>query len=158
MTNSFQYGIDRLTITNVLEIASGKLKAQLSDAAIQKINASQQHVQQIVANNQTVYGITTGFGALSNTKISEEDTRTLQHKILQSHSVGVGESVADEIVRLMMVTKVHALAQGYAVYELGRNKRSLIHLSDLINSENVRVVKRRGGIGHLLEAKQSVFA
>ena len=109
--HEFKYGIDTLTVKLALDIASGKVKAVLSREAIEKIRISQQYVKEIVANNRTVYGINTGFGILANTSISEEDTSTLQHKILQSHSVGVGESIPLEIAKLMMITKVHALTQ-----------------------------------------------
>src|SRR5689334_6886551 len=110
----FNYGIDTLTIGKTIDIASGKLKAGLNDAAVKKIQASRKHVQEIVANNKTVYGINTGFGILANTKISEEDTATLQHKILQSHSVGVGEAIPPEIAKIMLITKMQALAQGFS--------------------------------------------
>ena len=99
---NFEFGIDHLTVDKVVSIANRDLHAGLSAAAVQKINQSQQHVQQIVKNGETVYGINTGFGALSNKKISERDTRELQHKILQSHSVGVGEAVPSEIARLSL--------------------------------------------------------
>ena len=75
-------------------------------------------MQEIVANDTTVYGINTGFGILSNTKISAADTQTLQHKILQSHSVGVGDPIPAEVAKLMLITKVHALAQGFSGVQL----------------------------------------
>ena len=83
MSNPFRYGTDQLTVEKTIAIASGKLKAVLSEEAIKKIKASQQYVQQIVAENKTVYGVNTGFGILANTPISKEDTATLQYKILQ---------------------------------------------------------------------------
>src|ERR1043165_2404882 len=102
MPEIFKYGIDNLTIGKTIAIASGKLKAELSDAGVKKIIASYKQVEKIVANNNTVYGINTGFGILSNTKISEEDTATLQHKLLESHSVGVGDPIPLEIARIML--------------------------------------------------------
>ena len=108
----FNYGIDELSVSQALLIAAGKIKGVLNAAGVQRINTSQQYVQQIVENDNTVYGINTGFGILSNTKISAADTRTLQHKILQSHSVGVGDPIPAEVAKLMLITKVHALAQG----------------------------------------------
>src|ERR1700689_674845 len=114
MSVSFNYGIEDLTIAKTIALANGSLKGYLSADAIEKINNSQQHVKNIVENNTTIYGVNTGFGILANTKISEEDTRTLQHKILQSHSVGVGDPIAVEVAKIMLITKVHALAQGYS--------------------------------------------
>ena len=48
------------------------------------------------------------YGILANTAISKEDTATLQYKILQSHSVGVGDPIPVEVAKLMLITKVHA--------------------------------------------------
>ena len=140
---NFEFGIDHLTVGKVVSIANRDLHAGLSAAAVQKINQSQQHVQQIVKNAETVYGINTGFGALSNKKISERDTRELQHKILQSHSVGVGEAVPSEIARLMLLTKVHALAQGYSGVQLSTIERILWH----IENDVIPVVPEKGSVG-----------
>ena len=102
-----------------MQLPPVKLKAVLNEAAIKKIRTSQQYVQQIVKDNKTVYGINTGFGILANTAISEEDTATLQYKILQSHSVGVGDPIPAEVAKIMLITKVHALAQGYSGCAVG---------------------------------------
>jgi histidine ammonia-lyase len=114
MPEKFNYGIDTLTIRNAIALANGRLKGIINAEASKKIYESHDHVKQIIENNKTVYGINTGFGILANTKISEADTATLQYKILQSHSVGVGDPIPVEVAKLMMITKVHALAQGYS--------------------------------------------
>ncbi len=143
MNMTFNYGIDHLTVQQAIGIASGKIKAVLNKEAIAKINASQQHVQQIVNNDTTVYGINTGFGILSNTKISAADTQTLQHKILQSHSVGVGEPILPEVAKLMMITKVQALAQGYSGVQLTTLQRIIWH----IENDILPVVPEKGSVG-----------
>jgi histidine ammonia-lyase len=143
MANQFNYGIDRLTTAKAIEITSEKLKASLSDSSIKKIQSSQERVQQIVGNNKTVYGVNTGFGILANTKISEEDTVTLQYKILQSHSVGVGEAIPVENSKLMLITKVHALAQGYSGVRLETLQRILWH----IENDVIPVVPEKGSVG-----------
>src|SRR5688572_29871185 len=91
MPEIFNYGIDKLTVGIAIALANGKCKGIISGEAAKKIEDSRDHVKQIVENNKTVYGINTGFGILANTKISVEDTATLQYKILESHSVGVGD-------------------------------------------------------------------
>src|SRR5215831_10008663 len=128
MSQSFNYGLDVLSTEKAIDIATGRLKGVLNGEAIQKINASQQHVQKIVEKGKTVYGINTGFGILANSKISEEDTATLQYKILQSHSVGVGDIIPAEVARLMLITKVHALAQGYSGVQLSTIERICWHI------------------------------
>jgi histidine ammonia-lyase len=141
--NSFLYGMERLGVDQVLQIASQKVRGVLGTEARQKVERSFQQVQQIVANNQTVYGITTGFGILANTKISEEDTRLLQHKILQSHSVGVGDAIPVEVARLMLITKVHALSQGFSGVQIGTLERIIWHIENNI----IPVVPDKGSVG-----------
>src|SRR6186713_2523277 len=119
MPEKFNYGIDTLTIGNAIALANGKLKGVINADASKKIHESHDHVKQIIENNKTVYGINTGFGILANTLISEEDTLTLQYKILQSHSVGVGSPVPVPIAKMMLITKAHALAKGYSGIQYG---------------------------------------
>jgi histidine ammonia-lyase len=143
MLTHFNYGTDHLTVGNVVAIAAGKTKAILNDKVIKQVKASQQYVQQIVADNKTVYGVNTGFGILANTKISEEDTAILQHKILQSHSVGVGDSIPAEVAKIMLITKVHALAQGYSGVQLSTLERIIWH----IENDIIPVVPEKGSVG-----------
>lgn len=140
---SFNYGIDRLTVEKTVAIAAGTLKAILNEQAIQKVKTSEQHVQQIVADKKTVYGINTGFGILAGTSISAVDTRTLQHKILQSHSVGVGNPIPIEIAKIMLITKVHSLAQGYSGVQLQTLQRITWH----IEQDIIPVVPEKGSVG-----------
>lgn len=143
MSETFHYGIDWLTTGKALAIASGKLKAVLNDAAIKKIHDSSARVEQIVKNNKTVYGVNTGFGILANTTISREDTATLQHKLLESHSVGVGDAIPAEIAKLMLIAKVHALAQGYSGVRLSTVERIIWH----IENDVIPVVPEKGSVG-----------
>lgn len=143
MNKNFFYGNDKLTVQKAVSLAEGSLQGILNDAAKQKIKASQQHVQQMVDEGKTVYGVTTGFGILANTKINEEDAATLQYKILQSHSVGVGDAIPMEIAKLMLITKVHALAQGFSGVQLQTIERILWHIENNI----IPVVPEKGSVG-----------
>lgn len=143
MNNIFHYGKDVLTVGKTIALAKGEMIGMLAPDVIEKIKTSEQYVQNIVANNKTVYGINTGFGILVNTKISEEDTATLQHKILQSHSVGVGEVISFEIAKIMMITKVQALAQGFSGVQLQTMERILWH----IENDVIPVVPEKGSVG-----------
>ena len=143
MPENFHYGIDELTTGKVVAIAAGKINGWLSEQAIGKIKASQESVQQIVDEGRTVYGVNTGFGILANTAISKEDTATLQYKILQSHSVGIGDPIPIEIAKLMLITKVHALAQGYSGVQLSTLERIIWH----IENDVIPVVPEKGSVG-----------
>lgn len=143
MPSTFNYGTGQLTIDIALQLADGTCKGQFSADSISRIKKSQQDVADIVAQDLTVYGINTGFGILANTRISEEDTSTLQHKILESHSVGVGDAVPVEIARLMLVTKVHALAKGHS----GVRLETLERIAWLIDNNITPIVPEKGSVG-----------
>ena len=142
-SNSFFYGSGQLTVEQAIGIGLGKIKADLNQATIDRIRQSQSYVAEMTAANRTVYGVTTGFGILANKKISEEDTATLQYKILQSHSVGVGDPIPVEVARLMLITKVHALARGFSGVQLSTIERIIWH----IDHDVIPVVPEKGSVG-----------
>jgi histidine ammonia-lyase len=61
-----------------------------------------------------VYGVNTGFGALSETRISAADIRQLQQNLVRSHSTGVGPDLGVAQVRGMMLLRAQVLALGYS--------------------------------------------
>lgn len=143
MPTEFHYGTDKLTVSIALEIAAGRCKGVLSEHAVKRVRQAEEEVQRIVREGKTIYGINTGFGILSNTIISKEDTATLQHKILQSHSVGVGDPIPVEIAKLMLITKVHSLAKGHSGVQLATLERIIWH----IDQDLIPVVPEKGSVG-----------
>lgn len=140
---TFEYGTGHLTVQTAVALALENVKGTISENAEQTIAQSATRVAQIVADQQTVYGINTGFGALANTKISDSDTQLLQHKILQSHSVGVGAPISIFLSKLMLITKLHALAKGYSGVQLQTLRRIQWH----IENDLIPVVPEKGSVG-----------
>lgn len=124
----FHFGEDRLTAGIALKLASGNLKGGLRPETRQRIRESAETVSRIVGKGAPVYGINTGFGPLCTTRISKAQTRELQVNILKSHSVGVGDPISEELSRLMLVLKAHALAKGYSGISETTLERILWHL------------------------------
>jgi len=143
MNDSFQYGTGQLTVADTMALARGFKKGSFSPTAVDNIRTSQEHVKTIAENNTTVYGVNTGFGILANTRISQDNLVTLQHKILQSHSVGVGDPVPALITKIMLITKMHALAQGYSGVPLETLERIAWH----IDNDVLPVVPEKGSVG-----------
>jgi histidine ammonia-lyase len=112
--NFFYYGKSRMTASAALDLCRGKITGLIDKDTRNRIGKSHQEVLKIVDTGKIVYGINTGFGSLCQTIISREDTAKLQENLLRSHSVGVGETVPDEIVRLMLILKVHSLCFGFS--------------------------------------------
>ncbi|MDO6444893.1 histidine ammonia-lyase [Colwellia sp. 1_MG-2023] len=140
---TFKYGVDRLNLDIVNDIANGNIKAELCQEALDKINTSRQRVEKMAASDKAVYGINTGFGPLCDTQISPEDTNLLQKNLLITHAVGVGEPIAKEISKLMLITKVHALSQGFSGIRLETVERMLA----FIELDLIPVVPEQGSVG-----------
>ncbi|MCV6628912.1 MAG: histidine ammonia-lyase [Flavobacteriaceae bacterium] len=140
---TFYYGQDRLHAKLALDIARGLVKAEVNTDIRNKVAANKAIVDEIVAEKKTVYGINTGFGSLCTTTISEEDTKTLQSNILQSHSVGVGEPIATETAKLMLILKLQSLCQGHSGIALDTIDRILW----MIENDCIPVVPSQGSVG-----------
>lgn len=140
---TFRYGVDRLNLDIVNGIADGSIKAELCEEALDKINASRRNVDIIAASDKAVYGINTGFGPLCDTQISPEETHLLQKNLLITHAVGVGEPIAKPISKLMLITKVHALSQGYSGIRMEVVQRMLT----FIELDLIPVVPEQGSVG-----------
>ena len=87
------------------------LTVKLGTQAKRRIVESSELIDDVVAQGDTVYGVNTGFGQLANVRISDDELSHLQENLVRSHAVGVGEDLDDEVVRLVMLMKVIALAE-----------------------------------------------
>jgi histidine ammonia-lyase len=85
---------------------------QLDPACRVAITDSAAAVARILARNQPIYGINTGFGKLASVKIGDADLATLQRNIVLSHAAGVGKPMPVSVARLMMALKLASLARG----------------------------------------------
>lgn len=141
--NIFLLGLDKLSIAKLFQILHGELQLKLSDEAIKKITKSQKCVEKIVKDERVTYGVNTGFGSLCDQIISQKDVSTLQSNLLKSHAVGVGKSIPNQIAKLMLIIKAHALAQGFSGVSLATIKRILWH----IENDIIPVVPEKGSVG-----------
>lgn len=143
LIDMFKYGEDHLTVGLLLSIINGELRAEISTKARDRIIKSHKVVIETAKKEKAVYGINTGFGPLCDTIISKEDTTELQRKILLSHSVGVGSPIDKDLSKLMLILKVHSLAQGYSGISMTVLERILWH----IDNDIIPVVPEQGSVG-----------
>lgn len=139
----FRYGTDQLTIDKAMALTLGRLHGALSAKERHKIDRSESYVKDIVNHNEVVYGINTGFGPLCDTIITPQDTANLQHNLLKSHAVGVGNPIPQSIAKTMMVIKAQALAQGYSGVQL----RTLERIIWMAEQDIIPVVPEQGSVG-----------
>lgn len=140
---TFNYGQDNLTAATALKLARKEIKGALSPGTSEKIKKSAEAVAQIAQGEVAVYGINTGFGPLCTSRISAQDTTTLQENLLKSHAVGLGERIPEELSRLMLVLKTHALAQGFS----GIRMETLERILWMLENDVIPVVPEQGSVG-----------
>jgi histidine ammonia-lyase len=104
----------QLTLAQLRRIWREAVPLQLAPSAYQTIDASAATVRQIVERGAPAYGINTGFGKLAKTHIPHEQLEQLQRNLILSHAVGSGELLADQVLRLILATKIASLARGYS--------------------------------------------
>jgi histidine ammonia-lyase len=140
----------KLTIDNQL-VTLGELRqawlepvtVDLGPEAQRRIAESREMIEDVVAHGDTVYGVNTGFGQLASVRISDDELVHLQENLVRSHAVGVGEDLDDDIVRLIMLMKVIALAEGFS----GVRSELVQSLCDLLNHEIYPCIPSRGSVG-----------
>jgi len=136
-------GIDGMTLADLVAAARYGAKIKLAPESEKKIRQTRKLVDQWVAEGKTIYGVTTGFGALSDVAISRKDTRQLQKNILMSHAAGVGRPLDEETVRAIMALRVKDLARGHS----GIRLETVEHLIALLNWGVYPVVPEKGSVG-----------
>lgn len=139
----FNYGKDHLTASIAISIMKGNTEAVIDQTTRSQIDASYKIVAELAAGNKAVYGINTGFGPLCNTRIDGQNTSKLQRNILISHSVGVGAPIENEIAKLMLILKVHALSKAYSGISLEILDRIIWH----IENDVIPIVPEKGSVG-----------
>jgi len=136
-------GIDGLTLEQLVAIARNGANVQLAVAAAKRISAARNLIDGWIRQGKTIYGVTTGFGALSDVAISGKDTSLLQKNILRSHAAGVGDPIPVETVRAAMALRIKDLARGHS----GIRLKTTRHLIKLLNENIVPVVPAKGSVG-----------
>ena len=139
----FKYGIEQLSVDKVIAIAKGELKAVLTDEAISKVNECRRKVNVMAEGFNAVYGVNTGFGPLCDVQITPEETSKLQENLLITHAVGVGNPIDKQLSKIMMITKVHALCQGFSGIRLEVIERIIY----FIENDLLPVVPEQGSVG-----------
>ncbi|MBD3896267.1 histidine ammonia-lyase [Halomonas sp. ML-15] len=133
----------KMTLAQARQVFEAPIPVSLPDSANAAIQQAVDCVNQVVADDRTVYGINTGFGLLAQTRIAHEHLEDLQRSLVLSHSTGVGAPMDDALVRLIMVLKVNSLARGFS----GIRRDVLDALIALINAEVYPHIPLKGSVG-----------
>jgi histidine ammonia-lyase len=136
-------GFDGLSVADVVAIAREGATVALSRGAVKRLTETRKLVDRWVKDERRIYGVTTGFGALSDVAISGGDTRRLQQNILMSHAAGVGNPLREDTVRAVMALRIKDLARGHS----GVRIETVRLLVKLLNAGIIPVVPEKGSVG-----------
>ncbi|MCB0272699.1 MAG: histidine ammonia-lyase [Bdellovibrionales bacterium] len=144
MGQKFELSGHNLTLENIPQFSRGSgFQFTISKDAFQKVEKAHQYVLSIVASEQVVYGINTGFGSLSSVHIQKEDVNLLQVNLIRSHCVGVGKPLDRTVVRAMMLIQAQSLLKGYS----GVQPAVVEMLVAFLNNDITPWVPSKGSVG-----------
>jgi len=136
-------GVEGMSLENLIAIARHGSGVRLTMESEARIVKARELVEKWVREGRIIYGITTGFGALSDVIISREDTRTLQENILKSHAAGVGKPLDEETVRAVMALRIKDMARGHS----GIRLETVRYLVELLNRGVLPLIPEKGSVG-----------
>ncbi len=136
-------GSTGVSAADVLAVARGPARVEISGEAVAAMAASRSIVDAIERDERPVYGVSTGFGALAGTFVAPQRRAELQHALLRSHAAGVGAPMPREVVRAMMLLRVRSLALGHS----GVRPAVPAAMVDLLNHDITPWVPEHGSLG-----------
>jgi histidine ammonia-lyase len=136
-------GARPLNLPELRQIARDAARLELDAACLPALRAGFESVERIVASGKPAYGINTGFGRLSQTRIPAEELEQLQANIVLSHAAGTGPLLDDAAVRLILALKVSSLASGHS----GARPLLVERLLELYNRGIYPCIPAKGSVG-----------
>jgi len=134
---------ESLTLESFLEVAFGSRQVTLAEGARRKVLASRAVIERLLESGASVYGVTTGFGQLSDRNIPHDQLRTLQANLVRATACGVGEPLSEAETRGMMLLRANVLARGLS----GVRDVAIELLCAMLNRRVHPVVPSRGSVG-----------
>jgi histidine ammonia-lyase len=138
-----EFHVENLDPASVVAVARQGARVAMGEEARERVSASRSHVERVIDDASPVYGVTTGFGALANTRITAEKRLELQRSLLRSHAAGMGSFVEPEVVRAMMAIRAKTLSAGYS----GVRPELVGALLAFLNADLTPAVPEHGSMG-----------
>lgn len=134
-----------LTFDQVFDVAhkANNQEVKIKSSNLELMNKSRALVLKIVENNEPIYGINTGFGALSDKHIPKEKLKDLQYNLIRSHCTGVGAPFDIPTSRAILLIRANCLTSGYS----GINPSLVQLILDFINKDITPVIPSKGSVG-----------
>lgn len=143
MTEKLLIDGDSLTVDEAYGVAVERLRVGLAPKARKRMLRTRAVVDAIVERNDVVYGVTTGFGKLSDVAIPPNRLAELQINLVRSHASGVGDILPEPEVRAMMLLRANVIAKGYS----GARPELVDLLLDMLNADVYPPIPEQGSVG-----------
>ena len=144
MDQTHYISAERLGLERIGRILQKDYHLALSGESRHRIQHCRDYLEhKLQYSDELFYGINTGFGALCNIRISKEQSKTLQHNLVQSHACGTGDAIPPVIVQMMLLLKIQSLAYGFSGVRLALVER----LIEFFNHGLLPVVYEQGSLG-----------
>src|SRR5438874_210136 len=134
---------EQISLVQLAAVAFEGEAVCISPAARPRILASRKAIEQIVERDEVVYGVNTGFGKLSDVRISHGELRQLQLNLVRSHACGIGNPLSEAEVRAMMMLRANVLVLGFS----GIRFDVIELLCEMLNRRVCPVVPEKGSVG-----------
>jgi histidine ammonia-lyase len=134
---------ESISLSQIAAVAHDGEAVKISPLAQPRILASRKVVEEIIAGDAVVYGVTTGFGKLSDVRIPRDALNQLQLNLVRSHACGIGAPLSEPEVRAMMLLRANVLTLGFSGIRLEIIKM----LGEMLNSRVHPVVPGKGSVG-----------
>jgi histidine ammonia-lyase len=131
-----------MTVGALAEVAAGR-EIVLERQAADRMAVSRREVEAALGHDDPVYGVSTGFGHLANTRIAPEQVAELQINLVRSHAAGVGPPLEPAAVRALLALRAHALALGHS----GVRGELVEGLAAMLGHDVLPIVPRSGSVG-----------
>src|SRR6266566_8769450 len=132
-----------LTLAQIATVALGGTPVKVSSSACPRVLASRNVIEAIVARDAVVYGVSTGFGKLSDVRIPRGELRQLQLNLVRSHACGIGNPLSEPEVRAMMLLRANVLTLGFS----GIRFEIIEMLCKMLNRRVRPVVAEKASVG-----------
>jgi histidine ammonia-lyase len=140
----YNIGLEFLNIRELNEVIKSNSPIQLTSEANFKIKQCFDYLHnKIAASDHSFYGINTGFGSLCDVKIEKEALETLQRNLVRSHAFGIGDTVPQEVIKIMLLLKIKNLSYGFS----GISPETIERLTDFYNNDTLPVIFQLGSLG-----------
>ena len=134
---------EALTLEDVQQVARQGVPVSLDPAARPKVEAARHVIEAALTSGRPVYGVSTGFGQLSDVFIPAADRDALQRNLLRSHAIGIGEPIGEAETRAVILLRANVLAKGHS----GVRPEVIELLCELLNRRIHPIIPERGSVG-----------